>query len=146
MTTPEVLPTRPPDSRLLELAVAGYLARYKGLSRTHAESDLRAYFSWCADRRLDPLAASRPQVELYVRWMQEIRRLKPSTVSRRTSVVAGFYRTAVIDGLLEHSPAEHVRRPRVPADRTAEAVTVRDAATELLDDQGKQCAVLVLVT
>jgi integrase/recombinase XerD len=46
--------------------------------------------------------------------MQEIRRLKPSTVSRRFSVTAGFYRTCVIDGLLEHSPAEHVRRPSVP--------------------------------
>jgi integrase/recombinase XerD len=46
--------------------------------------------------------------------MQEIRRFKPSTVSRRFSVVAGFYRTCVIDGLLEHSPAEHVRRPSVP--------------------------------
>jgi integrase/recombinase XerD len=82
----------------------------------HAESDLRAYLTWCAERRLGPLAASRPQVELYVRWMQEIRRLKPSTTSRRTSIVAGFYRTAVIDGLLEHSPAEHVRRPHVPAE------------------------------
>ena len=48
--------------------------------------------------------------------MQEVRRPKPSTVSRRMSIVAGFYRTAVIDGLLEHSPAEHVRRPRVPAE------------------------------
>ena len=47
-------------------------------------------------------------------WMQETRVLKPSTVSRRTSVVAGFYRTRVIDGVLEHSPAEHLRRPRVP--------------------------------
>jgi integrase/recombinase XerD len=46
--------------------------------------------------------------------MQEVRRFKPSTVSRRFSVVAGFYRTCVIDGLLEHSPAEHVRRPAVP--------------------------------
>ena len=46
--------------------------------------------------------------------MQEIRRFKPSTVSRRFSVVAGFYRTAVIDGALDHSPAEHVRRPAVP--------------------------------
>jgi integrase/recombinase XerD len=101
---------------VLPLAVAGYLARFKAASRTHAESDLCAYLSWCADHRLDPLAASRPQVELYVRWMQEVRRFKPSTVSRRMSVVAGFYRTAVIDGLLEHSPAEHVRRPTVPAD------------------------------
>jgi site-specific recombinase XerD len=116
MTTSQSLPAHLPDSRPLQLAVAGYLSRYKGLSRTHAESDLRAYLSWCTARRLDPLTASRPRVELYVRWMQEIRRLKPSTVSRRTSVVAGFYRTAVIDGLLDHSPAEHVRRPRVPTD------------------------------
>ena len=48
--------------------------------------------------------------------MQEIRRFKPSTVSRRFSVTAGFYRTCVIDGLLENSPAEHVRRPAVPAE------------------------------
>jgi site-specific recombinase XerD len=48
--------------------------------------------------------------------MQEIRRFKPSTVSRRFSVVAGFYRTCVIDGLMPHSPAEHVRRPAVPAE------------------------------
>jgi integrase/recombinase XerD len=53
-------------------------------------------------------------LELYIRWMQEVRRFKPSTVSRRFSVTAGFYRTAVIDGVLEHSPAEHVRRPAVP--------------------------------
>ena len=48
--------------------------------------------------------------------MQEIRRFKPSTVSRRFSVAAGFYRTCVLDGVLPHSPAEHVRRPAVPAE------------------------------
>jgi integrase/recombinase XerD len=104
------------DGPALRIATAAYLARFKALSRTHAESDLRAFLAWCAERQLDPLAASRPQVELYVRWMQEVRRLKPSTTSRRMAIVAGFYRTAVIDGVLEHSPAEHVRRPRVPAE------------------------------
>jgi hypothetical protein len=97
----------------LRLAVAAYLARFKGSSREHTESDLRCYLAWCADRGLDPLAARRPHLELYIRWMQEIRRFKPSTVSRRFSVTAGFYRTCVIDGLLDHSPAEHVRRPSV---------------------------------
>jgi integrase/recombinase XerD len=48
--------------------------------------------------------------------MQEVRRFKPSTVSRRFSVAAGFYKTCVIDGVLERSPAEHVRRPAVPAE------------------------------
>ena len=48
--------------------------------------------------------------------MQEIRRFKPSTVSRRFSVVAGFYRTCAADSILQHSPAEQVRRPAVPAE------------------------------
>jgi integrase/recombinase XerD len=100
----------------LRLAATAYLARFKGSSRNHTESDLRCYLAWCAERGLDPLAARRPHLELYIRWMQEVRRFKPSTVSRRFSIVAGFYRTCVIDGVLEHSPAEHVRRPSVPAE------------------------------
>lgn len=98
----------------LRLAIAAYLARYEGQSRVHAESDLRAFLVWCEDRGLNPLASTRPHIELYVRWMQEIRNYAPSTVFRRLSVVVGFYRTCVIDGVLEHSPAEHVRRPNVP--------------------------------
>jgi integrase/recombinase XerD len=105
-----------PFTDRLRLAVAAYLARFKGSSREDTESDLRCYLSWCAERGLDPLAAQRPHLELYIRWMQEIRRFKPSTVSRRFSVTAGFYRTCVIDGLMQHSPAEHVRRPAVPAE------------------------------
>lgn len=101
---------------VLRLAVAAYLARFKGQSRIHTESDLRGYLNWCESRELDPLAATRPYIELYVRWLQEVRRYRPSTVSRRMSVVAGFYRTCVIDAVLEHSPAEYVRRPNVPAE------------------------------
>ena len=96
--------------------MAAYLTRFKGSSREHTESDLRCYLAWCAERGLDPLSAQRPHLELYIRSMQEIRRFKPSTVSRRFSVAAGFYRTCVLDGVLEHSPAEHVRRPSVPAE------------------------------
>jgi hypothetical protein len=111
------VPSDPPVPRTdpLRLAVAAYLARFKGSSREHTESDLRSFLTWCAERSLDPLAARRPHLELYIRWMQEIRRFKRSTVSRRFSVAAGFYGTCVIDGVLEHSPAEHVRRPeRLP--------------------------------
>jgi len=100
----------------LRLAVAAYLARFKGSSRSHTESDLRCYLTWCGERDLDPLAACRPHLELYLRWMQEVRQFEPSTVSRRFSVTAGFYRTCVIDEVLEHSPAEHVRRPAVSSE------------------------------
>jgi hypothetical protein len=78
-----------PFTDRLRLAAAAYLARFKGSSREHTASDLRCYLTWCAEQGLDPLAARRPHLELYIRWMQEIRRFKPSTVSRRFSVVAG---------------------------------------------------------
>ena len=112
------LPSDPPGpfTDQLRLAVAAYLARFKGSSRDHTESDLRCYLAWCAGQGQDPLAAQRPHLELYLRHMQEVRRFKPSTVSRRFSVTAGFYRTCVINGVIEHSPAEHVRRPSVPAE------------------------------
>jgi integrase/recombinase XerD len=107
---------KPVDLRgeaVLRLAVAAYLARYKGLSRRHVECDLRAFLDWTLEHGLDPFEVRRPHIELYLRWMQEVRRYMPATVSRRLSILSGFYRTCVIDGLLEHSPAEHVRRPRV---------------------------------
>ena len=88
--------------------------RFTGMSHQHAASDLGVYLSWCVTRGLDPLMNRCPHLELYVRWLQETRRYKPSTVSRRGSALTGFYRTAVIDEVLESSPAEHRRRPRVP--------------------------------
>ncbi len=100
----------------LRLADAAYLARFKGQSRAHTESDLRGYLMWCRSRGLDPLAASRVHIELFLRWMQELRGYQPSTVSRRLSVISGFYRTCVIDGTLEHSPAEYVRRHAVSSE------------------------------
>lgn len=97
----------------LRLAVASYLARFKGQTRAHTESDLRCYLDWCTAHRLAPLTADRAHVELFVRWMQETRTLKPSTVSRGVSVVAGFYRTAVIEDPSAHSRAWARTRPIV---------------------------------
>jgi site-specific recombinase XerD len=114
MDTICISPTALPVEDKLHVAVAAYLARYKDISRKHAATDLRAFTSWCQERGLQPLMAQRPHIELYVRWMQEQARYRPSTVSRRLSIVIGFFRTCVIDGVLEHSPADYVRRPHVP--------------------------------
>lgn len=58
-------------SPVLRLAVAAYLARFKGQSRVHTESDFRGYLTWCVDRELDPFAVTRPHIELYLRWLQK---------------------------------------------------------------------------
>ena len=93
-----------PVTDQLRLAVTAYLARFMGSSGYHIESDLRCYLAWCAGHGLDPLAARRRNLELYIWWMQEIRRFRPSMVSRRFSVATGFYRTCVIDGLWSTHP------------------------------------------
>jgi integrase/recombinase XerD len=104
------------DQLVLRAAVAAYLGRYRGQTRLHTNSDLRIFLRWCDEQDLEPLAAVRTDVERYVRWLQEVRCFQPSTVSRRLSIVVGFYRVCVIDRLLPHSPADYVRRPPVPAE------------------------------
>jgi site-specific recombinase XerD len=95
-----------PDQRVLWAAVAAYLGRYRGQSRLHTGSDLKTFLTWCAGQDRYPLRVSRVDIERYVRWMQEVRCYQPSTVSRRLSVVVGFYRVCVIDQVLPYSPAD----------------------------------------
>ncbi|MEV0134847.1 tyrosine-type recombinase/integrase [Dactylosporangium sp. NPDC050688] len=106
----------PSGELVLRAAVAAYLGRYRGLTRQHSESDLHVFLRWCTDHELDPLTAVRVDIERYVRWLQDVRHYQPSTVSRRLSIVVGFYRVCVIDRILPHSPADYVRRPTVPAE------------------------------
>jgi hypothetical protein len=51
------------------------------------------------------------------RWLRTsgLDRLAPAaqTVARRLCSIAGFYRYSVEEDLLDHSPAAHVRRPRL---------------------------------
>src|SRR3954447_25204255 len=104
----------PANQLVLRAAVSAFLGRYRGQTRVHTESDLRVFLHWCTDHDLDPLALARVDIERYVRWLQDVRRYQPSTVSRRLSVVIGFYCVCVIDAILDHSPADYVRRPTVP--------------------------------
>ncbi|MDP8938257.1 MAG: site-specific integrase [Actinomycetota bacterium] len=99
------------------LAIAGFLARYSGATRTSYATDLRQYFAWCAQHNLEVFAARRGHIELYARTMEE-RGLARSTIGRRLSTVAGFYRFAVIDGAIDASPAEYVRRLKIDTEST----------------------------
>ena len=53
----------------MKIAVGAYLGRFKGSSREHTGSDLRAFLTWCGEHGVQPLAAHRADLELYVRWM-----------------------------------------------------------------------------
>ena len=60
-------------------------------------------------------------IELFARDLEARGRAR-ATITRRLGTVAGFYRYAAEEELLEHSPAAHVRRPGWTMSRTARAI------------------------
>jgi integrase/recombinase XerD len=94
------------------LALAGYLADYRGLTRDAYTLDLRQFIAWCCARSLSLFTVRRADIESFARDLEAKGRAR-ATVIRRLCTIAGFYKYAVEEELLEHSPAAHVRRPRV---------------------------------
>ncbi len=103
------------------LALAGFLAGYRGLTREAYALDLRQFTSWCRARSLHLFAVRRADIEGFARDLETRGRAR-ATVTRRLCTIAGFYRYAVEEELLEHSPAAHVRRPRLDYESHATAL------------------------
>ena len=74
--------------------------------------DLRQFTAWCQQRHLCLFQVRRADIECFARDLEARGRAR-ATITRRLCAVAGFYRYAVEEDLLEHSPAAHVRRPRL---------------------------------
>jgi len=73
---------------------------------------LRQFASWCQKHQLHLFTARRADVEFFARDLEALGRAR-ATITRRLCTVAGSYRSTVEEELLDHSPAAHVRRPRV---------------------------------
>ena len=85
------------------LALAGFLAGYRGLTREAYALDLRQFTTWCRARSLALFAVRRADIECFARDLEARGRAR-ATVTRRLCTIAGFYRYAVEEELLDHSP------------------------------------------
>ena len=103
------------------LALAGFLAGYRGLTREAYALDLRQFTTWCRTRSLPLFAVRRADIEGFARDLEARGRAR-ATVTRRLCTIAGFYKYAVEEELLDHSPAAHVRRPRLDYESHATAL------------------------
>ena len=95
-----------------QLALAGFLAGYTGLTREAYALDLRQFAGWCQQHHIGLFHARRADIECFARDLETRGRAR-ATITRRLCTVAGFYRYAVEEEFLDHSPAAHVRRPRL---------------------------------
>jgi site-specific recombinase XerD len=113
-TTPsaDLIPVAPVFTNTERLALAGFLAGCSGLTREVYALDLCQYASWCHQHHLRLFQARRADIECFARDLETRGRAR-ATITRRLCTVAGFYRYAVEEDLLDHSPAAHVRRPRL---------------------------------
>src|SRR5215468_174883 len=103
------------------LALAGFLAGYTGLTREAYALDLRQFTAWCQQRHQRLFQARRADIECFARDMEARGRAR-ATITRRLCTIAGFYRYAAEEDLLDHSPAAHVRRPRLDYESHATAL------------------------
>src|SRR5262245_65986011 len=107
-----LVPVAPVFTNTERLALAGFLAGYGGLTREAYELDLRQYASWCHQHHLRLFQARRADIECFARDLEARGRAR-ATITRRLCTIAGFYRYAVEEDLLDPSPAAHVRRARL---------------------------------
>jgi integrase/recombinase XerD len=107
-----LVPITPVFTNTERLALAGFLAGYSGLTRQAYELDLRQFASWCQQHQLHLFGAWRADIEFFARDLEARGRAR-ATITRRLCTIAGSYRYAVEEELLDHSPAAHVRRPRL---------------------------------
>jgi integrase/recombinase XerD len=94
------------------LALAGFLAGYTGLTREAYALDLRQFAGWCQQNHVRLFKVRRADIECFARDLETRGRAR-AAVTRRLCTIAGFYKYAVEEELLDHSPAVHVRPPRL---------------------------------
>ena len=126
-----LVPVAPVFTNTERLALAGFLAGYSGLTRQAYELDLRQFVGWCQQHQLRLFQARRADIECSARDLEARGRAR-ATITRRLCTVAGFYRYAVEEELLDHSPAVHVRRPRLDRNEIG-ALLVAAGLTAALD-------------
>jgi integrase/recombinase XerD len=103
------------------LALAGFLAGYRGLTREAYALGLRQFTTWCRVHSVAVSAVRRADIESFARELEARGRAR-ATVTRRLCTIAGSCKYAVEEELLDHSPAAHVRRPRVDYESHAVAL------------------------
>jgi site-specific recombinase XerD len=113
--------------------VTAFLVGYPPHSSRAYFSDLKAWYAWCAEMGVHPLAARRHHVDVWVRHLSQEPQLatgrpaSPASIARRLSCLSKFYDYGIKDAeLLEHSPVANVRRPKVSDDSSTVGLTAEE--------------------
>jgi hypothetical protein len=116
-----------------QMALAGFLAGYSGLTREAYALDLRQYVAWCTEYRVAVFCARRVDIECFARRLESLGRAAPrslagsapwpASIAMRNRKVARCRRAAARrpGGRQPRRSADHMRfdRAQVTLDRHA---------------------------
>ena len=111
-TTTAVEQYQPVLSEVERTTLLGFLAGYRGFTREAYSLDLRQFTGWCWQHGHHLFDVRRVDIECFARDLEDRGKAR-ATVARRLCTVVGFYRYAEEEGVIDHSPAGHIRRPRI---------------------------------
>lgn len=125
------------DDPFWRLVAAFLIEQRREQTRRAYFNDLRAWYAWCVERELHPLAARRHDVALWARQLANAPQRSgkpeaPASIARRLSCLSSFYAYGVEVAVLEDNPVANVKRPRVP-DASMSVGLARDDLQALLD-------------
>lgn len=111
-----------------QLLVATWLVSLRSARTRRAYfGALASWLAWLSERQLDPLTASRVQVDMGVR-ANTYAGAKPSTIRRRLSALSSWYRYLAAHDVIAHQPVAGVVRPWVDPDHSETIGLDRDQA------------------
>ena len=110
-TTTDVERYRQSFTELEETTLLGFLAGYRGFTRGLRPGPATVHRLVLAER--PPAVRGAPSRHRMLRSRPRGPWPGCATVARRLSTVVSFYRYAEEEGAIGHSPAVHIRRPRI---------------------------------
>lgn len=116
------------SAELTATFVAGFRS---AKTRSNYTANLRDWFAWIEATAIGPWEAQRRDVETYVGRLEQAG-YAPNTICQRIATLSSFYRWAVAEDHLPRNPVEGARRPRKPAESTAQGLS-RHEVTDWLD-------------
>lgn len=114
-----------------EDVAAAFLLGYSGHTRSAYAADLRTWFLFCETYNIGVLSARRPHIDAWARSLDEVDGFAPTTVARKLSAVAGFYKYAADEEVIGKNVAAAVRRPKVGNDTTSTGLS-KEELTKLI--------------
>ena len=100
-----------------EKAVISFLAQYRGETLKLYNIHLRIFFEWCAKNNLDPLEATRTDLDLFRNYLETVRNNSTGTVASRLTCIRTFYKFCLEEEyIINRSPATRLYIPKPQRD------------------------------